>query len=220
VFVAGVAGGITGGLNAIKVVGTTAKIYMKVAKISVTVAESVGKQVVEDGFKGKVKAKDVVLDVAIGNIPLPLKKIKIGAATERAIATTERQLDRARRLANATTRASRGAAVDDLTKSLKSLNNKKIVNEGINEFNEGHIRGALGKGTEAAVEYMNKGDYVYIVSYYDKDGIPHGGVNYPFEDEKSAKQALAKEKRDLVAGKLAEDITEVRIDKIAKEKDK
>jgi RHS repeat-associated protein len=216
IVISGVAGGLTGGLNSFKAVTTTAvKIYKRVALTTIVVAESVAKTKV-DGKE--VKANEVLTDVVMDIIPIPLpKQLKIDNVKENAIKTVKRKLDRAKRLTTTGERASREAALVEAQKNLKALNKKKIVIEKINEHNAAVQKGIINNKVKTTVEALsNKSTTTYNINYYGANGAPWGGVSHTYESLGGAKQELKKQKAALNKGQLPEGITEVRIDKNTK----
>lgn len=213
VFIGGLAGGLTGGLNSFQILkssGVAAKVYVQALNTSITVAESVAKQAVDDGFDGEFSASGILTDVAIDIVPIPINKLKLGSATEKAIKQTSKELDRATRLAKGTTKASRKEALKESQEKMVELTTK---NDNIKKVEEIIVK-QTQSGSGDIIKDFNSTNVTYSVNYYGDGGIPYGGGAYNYDSKASAEKALNKEKRALKAGKLAEGITEVRIDEV------
>lgn len=123
-------GALTGGLSAVKVIGTTAKVYKGVAMASTAGAGNIVKQQL-DGNK-TVNAKEFAIDVVGEVLPVPSVKA-MDEISEATIKTAERQADRASRVASSNSRASRDAAAKQANENVQNLKN---TNEQIKNANQ------------------------------------------------------------------------------------
>ncbi|GAA4276820.1 DUF6443 domain-containing protein [Aquimarina mytili] len=125
-----VTGAATGGLSSIKVVGGVAKVYKAVAVSSTAAGGNILKQSLINKNK-TIDAVEMMTDAVLENVTL--SKVEVPNISDDVIKTSEKQLDRAQRVAGDNPRPSRAEAVKEAKDKVETLKSKK---ENIKKINE------------------------------------------------------------------------------------
>ena len=169
ILIAAGAGALSGGLSALAPKTTLAKVVVEGSKILVGAGESAAKQYNESG---KIDPAKVVTDVGANVIgDVATKNIKINSSS--TIKTTEKQLDRAQRIATADPASSGRAA------TVKKMENKVSSQKAANANAQQAAGGATSNTVQAGVDAArNSNNFKPMPSYNpDKPLVDNTAVN-------------------------------------------
>jgi RHS repeat-associated protein len=146
ILIAAVAGAASGGVSAFVPKGAVATVVKEAVVAGIGAAESAAKQY---NATGKISGTKILTDVAANFVGDKLtKNIKVNSSS--AIKTTEKQLDRATRIAaNDATSSGRAATVKNLETKVSSMN---ATNKRVQATAAGAAGSTLQAGVDAAIE--------------------------------------------------------------------